>query len=236
MQPWLVADFPVAEILASGPRCVPFERQRITTWLSPEPSCPRQLERFLHGLRCVVGSAAEEVCVREEPPMPGAGRDATDGVKMWRMARPFAGSRLHSSWVSQRSRPCGSFSSRMRHAAARRGRQVEEQGARRRGNSRTEHRTPSRRPTSTTSTSDTLRHTFASWAVMRGVTLKELQELLGHASLAMTMRCAHLAPEHLRTAVSRLEGLACSQPASDSAQASAQEPVETVGASQKSLK
>jgi integrase len=78
----------------------------------------------------------------------------------------------------------------------------------------------------------TLRHTFASWAVMRGVTLKELQELLGHASLAMTMRYAHLAPEHLRTAVSRLEGLANSQPASVSAQGSAQEPVETVGVSQ----
>jgi integrase len=75
----------------------------------------------------------------------------------------------------------------------------------------------------------TLRHTFASWAVMRSVTVKELQELLGHASLTMTMRYAHLAPEHLRTAVSRLEGLTSSQPAS----ASAQEPVETVGASQK---
>ena len=79
----------------------------------------------------------------------------------------------------------------------------------------------------------TLRHTFASWAVMRGVTLKELQELLGHASLTMTMRYAHLAPEHLRTAVSRLEGLASSQPASVSAQASAQEPVEIAGVSQK---
>jgi len=79
----------------------------------------------------------------------------------------------------------------------------------------------------------TLRHTFASWAVMRGVTLKELQELLGHASLAMTMRYAHLAPEHLRTAVSRLEGLASLQPASVSAQASAQEPAETVGVFQK---
>ena len=79
----------------------------------------------------------------------------------------------------------------------------------------------------------TLRHTFASWAVMRGVSLKELQELLGHASLTMTMRYAHLAPERLRTAVTRLEGLT-SQPASDSAQASAQESVEPVEASQKS--
>ncbi len=81
----------------------------------------------------------------------------------------------------------------------------------------------------------TLRHTFASWAVMRGVTLKELQELLGHASLAMTMRYAHLAPEHLRTAVSRLEGLTSREPATVSTQASTQEPVEPVGVSQKSL-
>jgi integrase len=79
----------------------------------------------------------------------------------------------------------------------------------------------------------TLLHTFASWAVMRGVTLKELQELLGHASLAMTMRYAHLAPEHLRIAVSRLEGLTGPQPASVSAQAPAQEPLETTGVSRK---
>jgi hypothetical protein len=68
---------------------------------------------------------------------------------------------------------------------------------------------------------------------MRGVTLKELQELLGHASLAMTMRYAHLAPEHLRTAVNRLEDLASSEPASASAHASTQEPVETMGALRK---
>jgi integrase len=79
----------------------------------------------------------------------------------------------------------------------------------------------------------TLRHTFASWAIMRGVTLKELQELLGHSSLAIPMRYAHLAPEHLRTAVSRLEGLTSTQPTKDLAQELAQEPVATGEASQK---
>ena len=76
-----------------------------------------------------------------------------------------------------------------------------------------------------------LRHTFASWAVMRGVSLKELQELLGHTSLAMTMRYAHLAPEHLRTAVNRLTGPTSGQPTNFSAQDSAQEPVGLEGAS-----
>lgn len=52
-----------------------------------------------------------------------------------------------------------------------------------------------------------LRHTFASWAVQRGVTLQELKHLLGHSSLAMVMRYAHLSPEHLRTAVGRLSGV-----------------------------
>jgi len=73
----------------------------------------------------------------------------------------------------------------------------------------------------------TLRHTFASWAMMRGVSLKELQELLGHSSLTMTMRYAHLAPEHLRTAVSRLEGL-ISGAAENRAQARAHEQLASV--------
>ena len=50
-----------------------------------------------------------------------------------------------------------------------------------------------------------LRHIFASWAVQRGASLQEVKDLLGHKSLAMTLRYGHLAPEHLRNAVARLD-------------------------------
>jgi site-specific recombinase XerD len=46
-----------------------------------------------------------------------------------------------------------------------------------------------------------LRHTFASRLAMAGVPLRTIAELLGHKTLAMTMRYAHLAPAHLRDAV-----------------------------------
>jgi site-specific recombinase XerD len=42
-----------------------------------------------------------------------------------------------------------------------------------------------------------LRHTFASHFMMNGGNILVLQRILGHSSLAMTMRYAHLAPDHL---------------------------------------
>jgi site-specific recombinase XerD len=50
-----------------------------------------------------------------------------------------------------------------------------------------------------------LRHTFASHLVMKGVDLVTVKELLGHADIAMTMRYAHLAPDHRRLAVAKLD-------------------------------
>jgi len=51
-----------------------------------------------------------------------------------------------------------------------------------------------------------LRHTFAPHLAMRNVSLKTIQELLGHADMEMTMRYAHLMPEVRRDAVLLLDG------------------------------
>jgi len=50
-----------------------------------------------------------------------------------------------------------------------------------------------------------LRHTFASQLIMSGIDITTVKELLGHKTLTMTLRYAHLAPSHKVKAVEVLE-------------------------------
>ncbi|QDE69825.1 integrase [Myxococcus xanthus] len=50
-----------------------------------------------------------------------------------------------------------------------------------------------------------LRHTYGSHLAMRGVPLKVIQELMGHATIEMTNRYAHLSPDTRREAVAVLD-------------------------------
>jgi len=49
-----------------------------------------------------------------------------------------------------------------------------------------------------------LRHCAASYLVMAGVDMRTVAEILGHKTIQMTQRYAHLSPEHLKDAVSKM--------------------------------
>jgi integrase len=74
-----------------------------------------------------------------------------------------------------------------------------------------------------------LRHHFASWFIMRGGRLEVLQRILGHATLAMTMRYAHLAPDYVRAEMVRTDrelslGIVAQEWPNDAAGASVKSP------------
>ncbi|MCR9139067.1 MAG: site-specific integrase [Alphaproteobacteria bacterium] len=52
-----------------------------------------------------------------------------------------------------------------------------------------------------------LRHTCASRLAQAGVDIKRIQEFLGHRTLSMTLRYAHLSPKHLNVCAEALNGL-----------------------------
>ena len=52
-----------------------------------------------------------------------------------------------------------------------------------------------------------LRHTCAAWLVSAAVPLPEVRDLLGHSTITMTERYAHLAPENVRAELSRPSGM-----------------------------
>lgn len=49
-----------------------------------------------------------------------------------------------------------------------------------------------------------LRHTFASWARMNGADIADICDALGHSSIAVTMRYAHIEPTEHRSAFDRV--------------------------------
>lgn len=50
----------------------------------------------------------------------------------------------------------------------------------------------------------TLRHTFGSWLALEGVPLRTIQDLMGHKTIAMTVRYSHLTPDHRIDALDKI--------------------------------
>jgi len=50
-----------------------------------------------------------------------------------------------------------------------------------------------------------LRHTYNSRLIMAGADVRTVQELAGHKTIGMTIRYAHLAPEHKRRVIGLLD-------------------------------
>jgi integrase len=50
------------------------------------------------------------------------------------------------------------------------------------------------------------RHTFCSWLAMEGASIKDIQELAGHKTVAISARYAHLSPDHKLSVLERLSG------------------------------
>lgn len=64
-----------------------------------------------------------------------------------------------------------------------------------------------------------LRHTFASWARIAGADIAAIKDALGHESVQMTMRYAHITPETHSTAFDAVAGLFPGKSAHSAAQA-----------------
>ena len=67
-----------------------------------------------------------------------------------------------------------------------------------------------------------LRHTFASRLVMAGVDIRTVQELMGHRSITMTMRYAHLSPQHRTGALEKLCQTSATRTATEQSEAKSQ--------------
>lgn len=64
-----------------------------------------------------------------------------------------------------------------------------------------------------------LRHTLASWLIMKGASLRSVAELLGHRGLRMVMRYAHLSPAYLSAEVGLLDSAPQAAPAPEARRA-----------------